>query len=67
MLLAAPSAVVFGDLEGGLRHPERFSRLWKQTVDRASREGVDVPGIRLHDLRHTHATIRAGEPVHIVS
>jgi integrase len=28
-----------------------------------------VPVIRLHDLRHTHATIllSAGEPVHIVS
>jgi integrase len=38
-------------------------------VDQAIRDGIDVPPIRLHDLRHTYATIllRAGEPVHIVS
>jgi integrase len=30
---------------------------------------VDVPEVRLHDLRHTHATIllSAREPVHVVS
>lgn len=60
LALAAPSSVVFGDIEGGLRHPERFSRLWKQTVDRAIREGIEVPEVRLHDLRHTHATILQG-------
>ena len=27
LALAAPSSLVFGDIEGGLRHPERFSRL----------------------------------------
>ena len=60
---------MFGDLEGGHRQPEHFSRTWLQTVDRAVRQGLDVPVIRLHDLRHTHATIllSAGEPVHIVS
>jgi integrase len=62
-------ALVFGDLEGRHRQPEYFSRTWLQTVDRAVRCGLDVPVIRLHDLRHTHATILlgAGEPVHIVS
>ena len=60
---------MFGDLEGGHRQPEHFSRTWLQTVDRAVRQGLDVPVIRLHDLRRTHATIllSAGEPVHIVS
>ena len=31
--------------------------------------GIDIPPIRLHDLRHTHATVllQAGEPVHVVS
>jgi integrase len=45
------------------------SREWNRTVTRAIEQGVDVPEIRLHDLRHTHATVllRAGEPVHIVS
>jgi integrase len=67
--LARDGALVFGDLEGGYRHPERFSRLWNQTVTRAISQGTDVTGIRLHDLRHTHATLllRAGEPVHVVS
>ena len=27
----------------------------------------DLPRIRLHDLRHTHATIRAGVPVKVIS
>jgi integrase len=49
MLLAAPRALVFGDLEGQHRHPERFSRPWNQTVTRAI--GA------MPDLRHTYATI----------
>lgn len=44
--LARDDALVFGDLEGRHRHPERFSRLWNQTVRRAIKEGVDVPPIR---------------------
>jgi integrase len=69
LALARDDALAFGDLEGGYRHPERFSRLWSQTLVRAISQGVDVSGIRLHDLRHTHATLllRAGEPVHVVS
>jgi integrase len=67
--LARDDALVFGDLEGKHRHPERFTRLWSRTVRRAIREGLDVPVIRLHDLRHTHATLllSAGEPVNTVS
>jgi len=67
--LAGDDALVFGDLEGRQRHPERFSRLWNQTVRRAIRDGIDVPPIRPHDLRHTHATLllSAGEPVKTVS
>lgn len=69
LTLARDDALVFGDLEGGHRQPEHFSREWSRTVARAASRGVDVPEIRLHDLRHTHATVllRAGEPVHIVS
>ena len=58
---------MFGDVNGHHRQPEHFSRTWGQTVARAIRDGIDVPPIRLHDLRHTHATSKAGEPVHVVS
>lgn len=66
LALARDDALVFGDINGEHRHPERFSRLWNQTVRRAA---VEVPPIRLHDLRHTHATLllSAGEPVKTVS
>jgi len=69
LVLARDDALVFGDINGHHRQPEHFSRTWNQTVARAIRDGVDVPGIRLHDLRHTHATVllQAGEPVHVVS
>ncbi len=54
---------------GEHRHPERFSRLWSQTAARAASDGVGVLPIRLHDLRHTHATalLLLGVPVHVVS
>jgi integrase len=44
--------------DGGVRHAERFSRSFQTRVRRAGRElGEDVvPAIRLHDVRHTHAT-----------
>ena len=69
LALARDDALVFGDLDGGHRHPERFSRLWNQTVHRAIKDGIEFPPIRLHDLRHTHATLLLsdGEPVKTVS
>jgi integrase len=69
LALARPEALVFGTLDNEVRHPERFSRLWNQTVARAIKADIDVPQIRLHDLRHTHATalLKAGEPVKVVS
>jgi integrase len=69
LVLARDDALVFGDLDGRHRQPEHFSRTWNQTVARAIGDGLDVPPIRLHDLRHSHATIllQAGEPVHVVS
>jgi integrase len=54
LALAKDDALVFGDdLAGEVRHPERFSRLFVQTVARCRRElGADaLPAIRLHDLR----------------
>jgi integrase len=72
LALAKDDALVFGDdLAGEVRQPERFSRLFVQTVARCRRElGEDaLPAIRLHDLRHGHASdlLRAGVPVHVVS
>ena len=69
LALAKDEALVFGDLNNHHRQPEHFSRTWNQTVARAIRDGVEIPEVRLHDLRHSHATIllQAGEPVHVVS
>jgi integrase len=72
--LATRDALVFGDHEGQWRHPERFSRTFKDHLNRCRREltkqGIEAPDeIRLHDLRHTMATcmLRAGVHVKVVS
>lgn len=69
--LVHEGALIFGSLEGDHLHPERFSRTFveKQGQCVRSAEGVDLPAIHLHDLRHTHATLllRAGVPVKVVS
>jgi integrase len=65
--LAAPDALVFGRPTGEHLHPERFSRRFANAVRQARDEfGADVlPVIRVHDLRHTHASLllAAGVPV----
>jgi integrase len=69
--LARDDALVFGDIEGGHRNPEHVSRQFARDTTRCRAELGDdaLPVIRLHDLRHTHATIllTAREPVHVVS
>jgi integrase len=69
--LARDTAVVFGDHEGRFRHPERVSHLFRDQQGRCVRDlGEDAtPVIRLHDLRHSHATIllRDRENVKVVS
>ena len=69
--LARDDALVFGDVEGDHRNGEHVSRQFKRDEARFRRAlGEDAPPeIRLHDLRHTHATIllTAREPVHVVS
>ena len=69
--LARDDALVFGDLEGEWRNGEHVSRQFKRDEARFRKPlGQDAPPvIRLHDLRHTHATIllTAREPVHVVS
>jgi integrase len=49
---------------GAATHPDSFSGAFNRLVAHA-----DVPRIRLHDLRHTHATLllKAGIPIKVVS
>jgi integrase len=52
------------------RNGEHVSRQFKDDVARHNETASEpLPVIRLHDLRHTHATIllTAREPVHVVS
>ncbi|SFK74683.1 Phage integrase family protein [Geodermatophilus ruber] len=70
-LLVRDAALVLATLDGRHRHPERYSRRFVEQVVQARKAvGEDqLPRIRLHDLRHTHATLllAAGEPVKVVS
>jgi integrase len=69
--LARDDSLVFGDHESRHRNPEHVSRQFARDVARCCGElGAEaLPRIRLHDLRHSHATIllTAGVPVHVVS
>jgi integrase len=69
--LARDDALMFGDLEGGYLNPDRFSRRFVRSLTLARKElGTDVlPMIRVHDLRHTHATLllKKKVPVKVVS
>jgi integrase len=67
--LARDDALVFADHEGRTRYPEGVSRRFGMDLARCRKAGADLPVIRLHALRHTHATIllSAREPVHVVS
>ncbi len=57
--------LVFCHPDGRPYHPERFSREFDRRLDRHP----ELPRIRLHDLRHTWATLAlaAGVPTKIVS
>lgn len=56
--------LVFCREDGSPIHPHAFSQAFERLVAK-----MDVPTIRLHDLRHTHATIalKAGVPVKVIS
>ena len=56
--------LVFCREDGTPLHPDTFSQSFERAVAKAG-----LPRIRLHDLRHTHATIalRAGVPVKVIS
>jgi integrase len=56
---------VLSNLDGTHRHPERFSRRFVGQVVQA-RKALDeerLSVIRLHDLRHTHATLLLADGV----
>jgi integrase len=56
--------LVFARPEGGPIHPDYISQLFDRTVAR-----LGMRRIRLHDLRHTHATLglAAGVPAKVMS
>ncbi len=51
--------LVFTREDGSALHPDRYTRLFSRLVRAAG-----VPKIRLHDLRHTHATLALEAGVH---
>ncbi|MDG1367152.1 MAG: tyrosine-type recombinase/integrase, partial [Acidimicrobiales bacterium] len=51
--------LVFTHADGRLLHPERFSREFTRRIER-----YDLPVIRLHDLRHTWATLALKAGIH---
>lgn len=55
---------VFARPDGEPLHPDYFSQTFERLLGK-----TDLPRIRLHDLRHTHATllIQAGVPIKVVS
>jgi len=57
-------AYVFAKPDGRPTHPHLLSDAFKKLVKRSR-----LPRIRLHDLRHTHATLllKAGVPIKVVS
>lgn len=63
---ARGDAVVLPARDGGVRHPERFSRTFLSRLSRARKAlgEAELPMIRLHDLRHTHATALLVAGVH---
>ena len=50
---------VFSKPDGSPIHPDLINQTFERTVAK-----LDIPRIRLHDLRHTHATILLQQNVH---
>lgn len=55
--LARPTAFLFSYDDGRLRDPAVVSSRWKRRTTAAAKVIKDLPHIRLHGLRHTHATL----------
>jgi integrase len=58
------SDLVFCTEDGPWLHPDSFSQVFGRLVAK-----TNLPSIRLHDLRHTHATIalKAGVPIKVIA
>ena len=58
------SGFVFTKPDGDPLHPDHFSQAFERLIAK-----IDLPRIRFHDLRHTHATLllKAGVPIKVVS
>lgn len=56
--------LVFAREDGSPIHPDSLSQCFERAIKRAQ-----LPRIRLHDLRHTHATLamQAGVPIKVIS
>lgn len=67
--LGRDEALALGAINGEVRHPENFSGTFRYRLRAVVKQIPDLPPIRLHDLRHTHATalLRGGIPVKVVS
>ena len=63
LVLAGPAAeksdLVFTTEDGSMIHPDRISKVFVQLIERHK-----LPTIRLHDLRHTAATLALTAGVH---
>ncbi len=57
---------MLGTLDGGHRHPERFSRQFvdHQLQARRALGEEQLPVVRLHDLRHTAASLLLAQGIH---
>jgi integrase len=53
------TGLVFTEADGAALNPDLYSKLFTRLVGQAN-----VPSIRLHDLRHTHATLALEAGVH---
>jgi integrase len=53
------TGLVFTQENGAALDPESVSRYWRQAVKKSM-----LPEIRLHDLRHTHATLALQAGIH---
>jgi integrase len=53
------TGLVFPKEDGHAWHPEVVSRFFRSAVRRSR-----LPAIRLHDLRHSHATLAQGAGIH---
>ena len=58
------SGFVFAKPDGSPLHPDHYSQAFERLISK-----MGLPRIRLHDMRHTHATLllKAGVPIKVVS